>query len=118
MADNQLTTTSGSESQANTQSPQAAGAGVTGSVQSGSVQPGTATSLLNGGQNGVPLNGSALSTVSLNTPPQAATASVIKAAIPKQNHHVNSVFLAFPALLILVAAIAFWLTSRSEKTTT
>lgn len=113
MATDQLTATAGSGSQATTQSPQSAGQPSGNSALSGSVQPGTATSLLDS-QDGVPLHGTALSTVSLtNTAP--AVAVLPKASPPK--HHVNSAFFGFSGLLLLVAVVLFWNTNRSAKGT-
>ncbi|HZL08264.1 MAG TPA: hypothetical protein VFC50_03660 [Candidatus Dormibacteraeota bacterium] len=119
MATDQLTTTSNSQSQTTTQAGnlQPTGQGSIGGTSSSSVQPDTANSLLSGGQ-GVPIQGTALSTVNLN-PPATATASKPTVAAPvKPPHHANTVFLGFSGLLFLVAIVLFWTTSRSVKSTT
>lgn len=113
MAD-QLTTTTSSGQQGTTQSPQAAGqAGNTG-TQATSVQPGTATALLDG-QNGVPLHGQALTVVNIN----AATATVAQpASKPTAKRHINAPLMGVSVFFLAVAIVLFWLTSRSVKTTT
>jgi hypothetical protein len=116
MTTNPLTATTGSGAQTNTASPQSVGQSVATGAQSSSVQPGTATSLLNG-EGGVSLHSTALSTVNLDSP-GAAPASIANQATPKPQHHVDSALLGFPALLVVVAIVLFWAVSRSGKTTT
>jgi hypothetical protein len=114
MDTNQLTTTAGSGVQATTQSPQSAGQPSTAGAQSSSVQPGTATALLNG-QSGVPLHGTVLSTINLN----ATTPAIV--SVPTSNqpkHHVNLMLFGLSALLLVVAVVLFWTTTRSAKNTT
>ena len=117
MATKQLTTTSaGSGVQSTTQTPQSAGQGADGGAQSSSVQPGTATALLNN-SGGVPLGGAVLTTVSLNGATPATVSSVSPASSPPK-HHVNMALLGSSTLLLAVALALFWLTSRSVKNTT
>lgn len=116
MASNsQLTATSnpsaGSQSTTNSPQPTVAANSVSGGTPS-SIQPGTATSVLTSA-GGIPLTAKALSTVNLSaTSTQATTA-----AQPSQ-HKTNSGLLAFPFILVVVAAVSFWLTTRSAKNTT
>jgi hypothetical protein len=115
-----LTATTGSGIQATTQSPQAAtsqSGGGPSTQSSGSVQPGTATSLLTS-DNGISLHGTALTTVSLDGSTAATTAvasSQIPLAVKPTTHHVNPVLLGGSGLLLIVAVVSFWLTSRSAK---
>lgn len=119
MATNQLTAVNGSGDQAATQSPQSASQPATGDTASSGVQPGTATSLLNGGQGSVQLHPSALSTVDLGGGAGAATGTVAgTAAKTATRHHVNPVLFGVSALLLVVAVVLFWTTSRSVKSTT
>jgi len=111
----------GAASQASTQNPQtSAGSGAPGAAPSSSVQPGTATTLLNGGQNvsGVPLHNTALPTVNLVAPPTPAPAAVSQAATTSSKHHVNSTLLGFSIVLFVAAIGLFWAVSRSVKSTT
>lgn len=116
MATNQLTTGTGSGVQSTTQTPQSAGQGATGGTQSSNVQPGTATALLSS-PGGLPLQGTKLTTVSLNAATPATVASVSPATSPPK-HHVNTALFGFSALLLAVAVVLFWATSRSVKNTT
>lgn len=117
MADTQLTTTgSGSGAQAATQSPQSVGQSPSSGAQASSVQPGTATSLLNG-QSGVTLRTTALSTVNLDGGNAASTAASLPAN-PPAKHHANPALFGFSGLLLVVAVVLFWTTSRSVKNTT
>lgn len=108
-------------SQANTQSPQtstASAAAVSGSAaRGGSVQPGTADSLLRQSQGGVALGGQALTTVDLSGTTAQTTASDTAQPAPAQ-HHVNTVALGLVAGLVLVAVIVTVAISRSAKNTT
>ena len=116
MATNQLTTGTGSGVQSTAQTPQSASQGTTGGTQSSSVQPGTATALLSS-PGGLPLQGTKLTTVSLNAATPATVASVSPAAaLPK--HHVNTALFGFSALLLVVAIVLFWTANRSVKNTT
>jgi hypothetical protein len=120
MATNQLTATSGSGEQTTTQSPQAATQPSTGGTVSSGVQPGTATSLLNG-QGSVQLYPTSLPTVGLSGATGAAATGTVAAATPAKpvaKHHANPVLLGSSALLLVVAIVLFWITSRSVKTTT
>jgi cobalamin biosynthesis Mg chelatase CobN len=106
-----LTTTT-SASQTTTQSPQTAGASSNNAAQAGSVQPGTATSLLTS-QNGLPLQQTQLSTVSLSG--NASTQTTASAAKP---HHFNPILLIVAIAFFLIAAWLFWSTSNSVNKTT
>jgi hypothetical protein len=114
-----LSTSAGSgniTNQANTQSPQtSAGSGSPTGTPGKNVQPGTATSLLNGGSEGVPLTSTALSVVSLNTSTRATTQPQ---ATKPQNHHLNPVLLTIVIVFFVLAVIFFWQTARSAKNTT
>lgn len=120
MADNQLSATTGSGTQTTTQSPQTAGQPAATGTQSSGIQPGTATSLLSSGQNGVTLHDTPLSTVNLVTPAPAlplATSTAQPAQQPAK-HHINPVLFGLPILLFVIAAVFFWATSRTVKSTT
>ena len=114
MASNQLTTTTSSGQQGSTQSPQTAGQSGSTGTQSSSVQPGTATALLNS-QNGVPLHGTALSTVSLNNSSNTLVPSPAK---PAYKRHINSPLMGVSVLLFIIAVVLFWAVSRPVKSTT
>jgi cobalamin biosynthesis Mg chelatase CobN len=107
-----LTATTNSGSQSTTQSPQTAGAGNNSTAQTGSVQPGTAANVLTS-QNGISLQQTQLSTVSLAAP--SATQTGVSAT-PK--HHFNPFLLIVAVILFLVAAGFFWNTMRSVNSTT
>jgi len=110
----ELNTTTQSSSQTTTQSPQSAvGSGSVGGTQTGSVQSGTPTDLLNN-QPGIPLADTPLSTVNL----QPSTTATNTAQPPVSKHHVNAGLLSFSALLILIAIILFIVAGRSVKSTT
>jgi len=116
MATNQLTATASSGSQATTQSPQAQAVvqEQANGVKTGSVQPGTATALLNS-QGGVPLHLKALSTINLaNASPVTVTVPPA-ASLPK--HHVNMTLFGLSGLMLLVAVVLFWAMRRSVKST-
>lgn len=103
--------------QNDTQNPQTAPKQPVGSTtQSGNVQPGTADSLLTSHQ-GVGLHGQSLTTVSLANSSAQTTSQPASKAAPAE-HHVSAVAIAVPIALCLVAIIAFWVVSRSAKTTT
>lgn len=114
MANNQLNITSGTGTQTGTQSPQSAGQSDSTTTQSSNLQPGTATTLLNG-QGSVQLHQSELSTVSLNGSAAAVTAVPVSSP-PK--HHINPVLFGLSGVLLVVAIVLFWITSRSVKNTT
>ncbi|HUY85286.1 MAG TPA: hypothetical protein VMU97_02100, partial [Candidatus Dormibacteraeota bacterium] len=70
-------------------------------------------------QNGVTLHGTALSTVNLTTPAPALPLATSTAAPARPaKHHVNPVLFGLPALLVVVAVVLFWVTSRTVKSTT
>ena len=110
-----LNTTTGTGTQASTGTPQTVGEANT-TAQSGSVQPGTANSLLTSNQ-GVSLNANALTTVDL-TGTKTSTATVSTTPPTTQKHDINPVALGFCALLFIVAILMFVFTSRSAKNTT
>jgi hypothetical protein len=116
MAPNQLTAGNGSGTQATTQSPQTAGQPAATGTQSGNVQPGTATNLLNS-SGGVPLRPTPLSTVSL-TPSASTPAVLAQSTVTQPKHHINPVLFGFSGLLLLVAVVSVWIISRSAKNTT
>jgi hypothetical protein len=84
--------------------------------QSQNVQTGTATSLLNG-HDGVPLHGTAVSSVSLTA---AATVRTAPPTPTTSNHGTNPVLFGFSVVLFVAAIALFWNTSRpnSVKSTT
>ena len=115
--DNQLnTTTSGNQSQATTQSPQLTGRPATNSTQSGSVQPGTTSSLLES-SNGISLGDGKLTAVSLK-PSSLATSSAKDVGNKPAQHDFNPAYLALPVLLVIVAVVIVIVTNRSVKKTT
>ena len=97
-----------------TQNPQAVPTQTVGaSTQSGGVQPGTDRSLLTS-PNGVSLNATPLTTVSLDTGTQVESQP---AALPA-HHHANPVFFSVSIILCVIAIGLFWATTRSAKNTT
>lgn len=118
-----LSTSSGSiTSQTNTQSPQSSAGTGTSAAPSSRVQPGTASNLLSGSGSGsgggLPLNGTELSVVDLDTSPQAVHSASGISPSPQHKHHLNAPLLAVAIGLFLVAAIIFGVMSRSAKNTT
>ncbi len=107
--------------QGTTQNPQTVPTGETvggASTQSGSVQPGTAKSILTS-QNGESLSPSALTTVSLDAPAITQSQTISPAGTAKpQPHHFNPALFAVSIALVLIAAGFFWAINRSAKTTT
>jgi len=116
MADAQLPITGNSQSQTTTQSPQANIQSINSGSPTSSVQPGIASTQLNG-QGSIALHTTALPTVSLNSAAPAATTTVPLAAVPS-NHRVNPVLFSFVILLFLVAGVLVWTISHSAKSTT
>jgi len=115
MASNQLTTTSNSlSSQTVTQSPQTATGSNGASPLSGSVQPGTAVSLLNSNV-GMQLHGTALTTINLSTSNSTSATPTLQSA---QKHHIYIPLFGLSALLVLVAIVLLSTANRSVKTTT
>jgi hypothetical protein len=113
-----LSATGSSQSQTTTKDPQASVQSLNTGTPSSGVQPGTAETLLNS-QVGVPLHGTALSTVDLA--PSAAAAKVQTSTIvspPPPKHHTNPVLFGAALLLLLAAIVLFWFTKRSVKSTT
>lgn len=103
--------------QGSTQNPQAIPAQSIGaSTQTGSVQPGTSKNLLNG-QNGMPIGGSALTTVSLDNTGTGTRTSAEPAHSAPQ-HHVHAWVFIIPAVFCLVAIGMFWQMTRTAKSTT
>ncbi len=113
---NQLTAGQASGTQAGTQNPQAISSSNGGDEQASGVQPGTASTLLTS-PNGVALNPVAVPTVSLGNTLQSSSSQTTPTAVVS-HHHVDTTFLIIPGLLIVVAIVAFWATSRSVKNTT
>lgn len=117
MASAQLPTTGTSQSQSATQDPQAGVQSPSAGAQASGVQPGTASDLLNG-QQGVVLNNPALPSVNLG---KSGTSTATAAATSHQTtakHHVNSALLAFPLVLVFLAAVLIWTIGHSAKSTT
>jgi hypothetical protein len=110
-----LATTSNAGEQTATQSPQASVGSAPATAQAGSVQPGTAASVLTS-QGGQQLTPTSLPTVSLGTSTGTRTTATTQPVA--QKHHVNPTLAGFAILLLLVAAVLFWTTSRSVKSTT
>ncbi|GAC1499604.1 MAG: hypothetical protein NVS1B10_02500 [Candidatus Saccharimonadales bacterium] len=116
MAQDELTAGTSSGQQTDTQNPQTAGqAGNTG-AQSSSLQPGTATNLLTS-PNGVSLNNTPLATLSLDPSQNTSSSSTLVPPNPAP-HHLKPALLIFPGVLVLLALILFWLTTRQAKSTT
>lgn len=113
------TSTDGSiSSQTNTQNPQTATQPATSAATASGVQPGTTTSLLTSQQGGVPLYSTALPTVTLGQAPATPQVAGGNTGSAPPKHHVDAALFVLPALLIVVAVVFFWLTSRSVKSTT
>lgn len=108
----------GPASQANTQSPQiSAGSGSPTSASAGSVQPGTATSVLTSEQ-GIGLKGTQLSVVSFSNAPKTITGQTQASDTKASKHHINAVGIGVIAVVVLAALIIFWQINRSAKNTT
>ena len=119
MADLTTTPASGAQ-QGSTSNPQAVPTGQSiggASKQSGGVQPGTARSVLTS-NNGVSLQSSALTTVSLDTTASTKTQASSTAVTKPVNHHVNGALIVASIVLVLIAVGVFWAMSRSAKSTT
>lgn len=114
MAQEQLTTTTGSGTQTATQTPQAAGTSGASTAAASGVQPGTATSLLNNTQGGIALKDSPLSIVGLGQQTQSQATQTV----PHSARHTSPVLFGFSIILFAVAIAMFWATARSAKTTT
>lgn len=110
-----LNTTTGTGTQTSTGSPQTVGAG-SNTAQSGSVQPGTATNLLNSSQ-GISLANTPLTTVNLGATKTATTPGTTtgQAAADQQ---VSPLAIGVCVLLFAVALVAFAIINRSAKNTT
>ena len=104
-------------SQATTQSPQSLVGSGSGTASTGSVQPGTATSLLTS-TSGIALHPAQLSTVSFNSASATASSAPAVATTLPPKHHLNSGLLAISIGLVVIAAAAFLMISRSAKNTT
>jgi len=109
-----LNTTTGSGTQSATGTPQTVGEANT-TAQSGSVQPGTATSLLNS-SGGITLGNNALTTVNLTANTSATTQTAT--TTPAATHQVNAVAIGFCGILFVTALVIFAVMSRSAKNTT
>jgi hypothetical protein len=107
MAETQLPAVTSSGSQTNTQSPQSAGP-ATSTTNAGSVQPGTANSLLTS-NNGVSLTPTQVTTVSLG---QSAGSTPVT---PVSKHHFNSALMGISILLFVMAVIMFKFAGNSGK---
>lgn len=115
-----LSITSSDGQQNVTSNPQTAPVAAPGAAaKSGSVQPGTADSLLKS-QQGIGLGSTTLTTVQLDgNPAQVRTQTQSQAkSDTKPSHHVDAVWLIIPVIFVLVAAGMFWYISRSAKSTT
>ena len=116
MADT-LTTTSSSGQQTSTGNPQIAPPQSGGpSTESAGIQPGTTSSLLTATSAGLPLNtAQPLTTVDLKA---SATATTATTTPQIKDHQVSPGLIGLTIALFALAIIAFWVTSRSAKTTT
>jgi hypothetical protein len=99
----------GSQSATGQSNLQAPGTGNPTSTVGGKVQPGTPTSQLTSG-NGISLNPTPLTTVSLKS---ASSTSTPKPVAPKQQ--INPVLFGLAIGLFLVALALFWAIARSGK---
>lgn len=117
--DEQLrTTTSAGGGQTTTQNPQtAAPQSDNNAAPAGSVQPGTATSLLTS-QQGLTLSPGALTTVDLGATTTSTQASAKPRPAVPAKQTINPAILGLSVLLCLVAIATFWWISRSAKSTT
>jgi|GEM_PF-1648912 len=117
MAD-QLTAGQGSGTQATTGNPQIITPGGGGQAQTNSVQPNAGANLLKS-QGGISLSPTALPTVALGgASSQSQTVQSTPTTPSLAKHHIDAAYLVIPGLLIVLAIIAFWVTSRSVKSTT
>ncbi|HEX7632795.1 MAG TPA: hypothetical protein VF401_00550 [Candidatus Saccharimonadales bacterium] len=100
--------------QSATQSPQTSAPSTTGtaSPESGQIQPGTTSSLLQS-QGGTTLHPGALTTVSLAAP--AGSTAATQTTTPR---HINGALLVFSLLLFAIAIGLFWTTNKSVNKTT
>ncbi len=111
-----LNTTTGSGTQSATGTPQTVGeASTNNAAPAGSVQPGTATNLLNS-SGGISLSGSQVTTVDLSG--TTATSTQATTEPPAQPHQVNTVALGIFIVLAVVAVLVFVFMQRSAKNTT
>lgn len=108
----QLPTAYSSGTQNTTQNPQ--NSAQTGSLanQTGSVQTSGLNSLLES-QNGIPLQNTYSSAISLNSP---ITTSTQSNQLP--HHSPNYILLGGSGLLFVIAIVLFWMSSLSAKNTT
>lgn len=109
----QLTTGSSSGTQTGTQSPQASVGTTPRTAQAGSVQPGTATNLLNNEKAGVALQGKQLSVVNIG-----ARQSQISQYAPPTAKDTNPLLFGVSGLLLIIAIYMFWVSAHTTKNTT
>ncbi len=113
------TTTSGAGlgNQTSTQTPQASVGPASKAAASGSVQPGTATSLLTQ-SNGISLSGQALTAVSLDGTTTSTGQSSQPEPVTPAKHDVNPVLLGLAIALFVAALMIVWKINHSAKNTT
>jgi hypothetical protein len=104
-------------SQKNTQTPQASVGPASKATPSGSVQPGTATSLLSTTTGGISLTNQTLPTVTVGAA-SASTGQVTPSKPIPAKHHFNPVLLGLAIVLLAAALAFFWIITRSAKNTT
>jgi hypothetical protein len=116
MAETKLNTTTnpGTQNTAQDSSIQATGQFSAGGTRSSGIQPGTSTSVLDGGERtaGVPLGVATQQAIPLTGKTQ--TVAVTKPAA----REIKPELFAVSGVLLVAAVVLFWLTGKSEKTTT
>jgi hypothetical protein len=105
------------ESQASTQTPQASVGPAGNSNSSGTVQPGTATNLLETDNGGITLTNQVLPTVTVAAT-ATGTVQTTKSDTQSTNHHTNFFLLGLAIVIFVLAVGFFWSTFRSAKNTT
>ena len=115
MTDSNLSTTSGTGAQNNTQDPQTAGNSAASGSPTASVQPGIVGSL-DSGTGGVPLTSQSLPTIAL-TPTTASVVTVAPVALP-QHHHFGSLLIGISIILFIAAVALVATTFLPAKNTT
>ena len=115
MGNDQLTATTGAGAQTATQSPQSTSNTANFGNQSTSNLQSPAASNLQGG---VQINGTSLGNVSLNVPVSTRTQATTALPLTVPHHHPNPALFGLSGLLLVVAAVMFWSTTRAAKNTT
>jgi hypothetical protein len=105
-------------SQASTQTPQASVGPSGAATTSGGVQPGTASSLLTtSSATGISLKSQVLPTVTVSGTSTGSLQAADTKTTPAK-HHANVVLVGIAVVLLVAAVAFFWTTARSAKNTT